>query len=71
VLTFTLPLRDGLDAQITWLQGKQERLRSLLVDRLLPAVWARGYKNRDGIWAIQCYLDVMKQGLRSERHGAV
>ncbi len=48
MLTFTLPLRDGLDAQITWLQGKQERLRSLLVDRLLPAVWARGYKNRDG-----------------------
>lgn len=67
---FYAAAKDGLDAQITWLQGKQGSIHELLLQRLLPM--ARRGLEKQGLAAatIGHYLDVIEGRLQTRRNGA-
>jgi len=62
--------RHGLDAQLTWLDGRTVAPRTLLLEELLPA--ARGGLARAGVAAedIARYLDIVAARVESGRTGS-
>ncbi|MFQ5936746.1 MAG: glutamate--cysteine ligase, partial [Acidiferrobacterales bacterium] len=67
---FYAAAKDGLNAEITWLGGKQGSVGALLRERLLPMA-QRGLE-RQGLAAstIDRYLDIVAERVRSGRTGA-
>jgi CBS domain-containing protein len=67
---FFAAARDGLNAQLTWLDGKARPAVELIVDELLPAarraLVAGGFDRDDA----KRYLDVVEARVRSEQTGA-
>jgi len=68
---FYLAARDGLDAQLQWLDGKHYKARDLLLDELLPMAEAGLKKLRIAQEDRQHYLDILYSRLRSRQNGAI
>jgi hypothetical protein len=66
---FYAAARDGLDAQITWLDGRRMPVQTLLLDRLVPlARFGLGLLDIDA-QERDFYLDIVKQRIRNACSG--